>query len=374
MVLSSAVACLASFLRAEDPKVAPAFEKLEVTIEPFPLDSFRQVEQLEIQANGRCWYRVEAAEAQGKLAERSPAVIGHQLSASQIERLNKRLERTDWLNAEGAEGRAAHTHPTKVTITLTRDGKTRTIVCQGERPEPYAALLHAIYSLSLQERRIYLHNYVRGDVGADAWAEIGRELAALRGDPYGKPVFDIDYERYLPIARDDLHPFYVQNDDELIPAVRLIGHFKVHDELATLHHMAHDRSSNLRREVAWALGRIHDASSLPVLASMMSAPANVEAAGPGLIGWGEAATPYIVELIAKSTDGKRARWENTVGEDMVRAYLARWDKLEQPIDTEVVAAVRSALAQADPQNGAIRTTYHKEFLQRLQTKPPGGKQ
>jgi hypothetical protein len=215
---------------------------------------------------------------------------------------------------------------------------------------------------------------VGGRAGADAWAEIGRDLAALRGDPYGKPVFDIDYERYLRSARDGLHPFYAQDDDELIPAVRLIGHFKVHGELETLHHMAHDRSSNLRREIAWALGRIHDASSLPVLASMMSAPANVEAAGPELIGWGEAATPYIVELIARSTDGKRAQWENTVGEDMVRAYLAHWDKLEQPIDAEVVAAVRSALGQAGPQNGTIRTTYHKEFLQRLQTKPPGGNQ
>jgi hypothetical protein len=158
-----------------------------------------------------------------------------------------------------------------------------------------------------------------------------------------------------------LHPFHSGTDEDLIPAVRLIGHFKAADELKFLHRLAYDRSSNVRREVAWALSRIHDRESLPVLASMMAAPANLEAAGAQLVRWGDEATPFIVELIAKSTDPKLEHWEHTVGEDMIRAYLGHWEKIER-IDPSVEAAVRTALEKADPQNAVIRTTYHKEFL------------
>jgi hypothetical protein len=292
------------------------------------------------------------------------------LSAAHIERLNKRLEATEWLTAKGAEGRATHTHPATVTITLTRDGNTRSVVCQGRRPAPYEALLHAIYSLAVQERRIYLRSYVSGDAGVAAWAETGREIAALRGDPAGEPVYAVDYARYLPMARDVLRPFHSGTDEELIPAVRLIGHFKAADELRFLHRLAHDRSSNVRHEVAWALGRIHDRQSLPILASMMAAPANLEAAGAQLVRWGDEAVPFIVELIAKSTDPQLEHWEHTVGEDMIRAYLGHWEKVDR-IDPRVEAAVRSALEKADPQNAVIRTTYHKEFFERMKNRRQG---
>jgi hypothetical protein len=231
--------------------------------------------------------------------------------------------------------------------------------------------LHAIYSLAIQERRIYLRNYVGGEAGDEAWAEIGREIAALRGDPAGDPLFTVDYGRYLPMAREVLHPFHTRSEDELAVAVRLIGHFKVADELRFLHQLAHDRSSNVRREVAWALARIHDRESLGTLASMMAAPSNLEAAGAQLVRWGEEATPFIVELIAKSTDSKLEHWEHTVGEDMIRAYLGHWDTIER-IDPRVEAAVRSALEKADPQNAVIRTTYHKEFLDRMKRRQGAG--
>jgi hypothetical protein len=356
-----AIAGLPAVICGQEPGAKPAFEKLVVKIEPFPLDSFRQVEQLEIETGGRCWYRVEGREALRNLPARTGAVFNHPMSADHIERLNKRLEETEWLAAKGAEGRATHTHPTTVTITQTRSGKARTVVCHGQRPAPYEALLHAIYSLAIQERRIYLRNYVGGEAGDAAWAEVGREIAALRGDPAGEPVFAVDYGRYLPMARAELHPFHSGTDEDLIPAVRLIGHFKAADELKFLHRLAYDRSSNVRREVAWALSRIHDRESLPVLASMMAAPANLEAAGAQLVRWGDEATPFIVELIAKSTDPKLEHWEHTVGEDMIRAYLGHWEKIER-IDPSVEAAVRTALEKADPQNAVIRTTYHKEFL------------
>lgn len=365
-----AIVCLPAVVCGQEAGAKPAFEKLVVKIQPFPLDSFRQIEQLDIEAGGRCWYRVEGREAQRGLADRAGAVFGHPLSAVHIERLNKRLEETEWLAAKGAEGRATHTHPTTVTITLTRNGKARTVVCQGQRPAPYEALLHAIYSLAIQERRIYLRNYVSGDAGEAAWAEIGREIAALRGDPAGEPVFAVDYGRYLPMAREVLHPFHTRNEDELAVAVRLIGHFKAADELRFLHQLAHDRSSTVRHEVAWAIARIHDRQSLGVLASMMAASSNLEAAGEKLVRWGDEAVPFIVELIAKSTDPKLEHWEHTVGEDMIRAYLGHWEKIER-IDPRVETAVRTALEKADPQNAVIRTTYHKEFLERMKGRRQG---
>lgn len=368
-----AVGWLSAVVFGQEPKAKPAFDKLTVKIEPFPLDSFTQVEQLDIEAGGRCWYRAEGSKARGNLPARSGAVFRHDLSAAHVERLNIRLEKTEWLTAEGAEGRATHTHPTTVTITLTKDGKERTVVCHGQRPAPYDALLHAIYSLAVQERRIYLRNYVSGEIGAAAWAEVGREIAALRGDPAGKPVYDVDHGRYLPLARDVLHPFHTRTDEELIPAVRLIGHFQAKEELRFLHRLAHDRSSNVRSEVAWALARIHDTQSLPVLASMMTAPSNVEAAGKQLVRWGDDAVPHIVELIAQSTDPGLEHWQHTVGEDMMRAYLEHWEKLDR-IDARVEAAVRQALEKADPQNGLLRTTYHKEFLERIKKDPPGSQQ
>jgi hypothetical protein len=372
LVLGAAV-CLPAVVCGQGPQTKLAFDKLVVKIEPFPLDSFRQVEQLDVEPGGRCWYKVEAREAQRGLPARTGAMFGHPLSAAHIERLNKRLADTEWLTAKGAEGRATHTHPTTVTITLTKDGKQRTVVCHGQRPAPYEALLHAIFSLAVQERRIYLRNHVTGEAGDAAWAEIGREIAALRGDPSGEPVFAVDYGRYLPMARDVLHPFHTRSDDELVVAVRLIGHFKAADELKFLHQLAHDRSTGVRHEVAWALARIHDPQSLPILASMMSAPSNLEHAGAQLVRWGDEAAPFIVELIAKSTDPKLEHWEHTVGEDMIRAYLGHWEKLDR-IDPQVEAAVRAALEKADPQNAVVRTTYHKEFLERIKKSPPGVKQ
>ena len=77
--------------------------------------------------------------------------------------------------------------------------------------------------LAVQERRVYLHDYVLGADGAAAWREIGDELKALRSDPQAVSLLPIDYDRYLPIAQRILHDFYNNNDAELIPAVRLVG-------------------------------------------------------------------------------------------------------------------------------------------------------
>jgi hypothetical protein len=352
----------------EDAK--PAFDEFVVKFEPSFLSSFGQVEQLQIKSDGRCWYRAEGREARGNLPARSGGVFDHKLSADRVERLNRLLADTNWLTAAGGEGPATHTDAGTTTLSLKREGKQTSITCHGERPEPYALLLRELGGLAIQERRVYLHDYVSGAEGAAAWREIGDELAALRGGPRAASVLPIDYERCLPIAKRILRDFYSNGDAELIPAVRLVGQFKAKPELPYLHRMAHDRSANIRREVAWALGRIHDRESLPVLVDMMQASGTRWDIGFELIQWGDDAVPQVVDLISLSTKDTRNYEENTIGEDMIRAYLEHWKMLAQPIDPRVVTAVRQSLEFANPEK-SIRTTYHREFLKAVKRQTDG---
>ena len=103
----------------------------------------------------------------------------HKLGAERIERLNKALKDTNWLTAAGGDGPATHTDASTTTLTLRHEGKQTSVTCHGERPEPYASLLRDVGGLAVQERRIYLHDYVLGADGASARREIGDELKAL---------------------------------------------------------------------------------------------------------------------------------------------------------------------------------------------------
>jgi hypothetical protein len=348
--------------RAATPESAkPAFDELVVKFEPSFLSSFGQIEQVRITRDGQCTYKVEGREARTHVAARNGTVLIHKLAAERIRRLNKALKDTNWLTTAGGDGPATHTDASTTTLTLRREGKQTTVTCHGERPEPYASLLREVGGLAVQERRIYLHDYVLGAEGAAAWRETGDEMKALRSDPQAVSLLPIDYDRYLPIAQRILHDFYNNDDAELIPAVRLVGQLKAKSELPCLHRMAQDRSANLRLEVAWALGRIRDRDSLPVLADMMWAPGTRWEVGYELIRWGDDAVPHIVDFIGLSTKDASTYEEHTLGEDMIRAYLEHWSKLAQPVDPRVVAAVRKALESANPEK-SIRTTYHREFL------------
>ncbi|HKD36455.1 MAG TPA: HEAT repeat domain-containing protein [Pirellulales bacterium] len=350
---------------AKSETAKPAFDELIVKFDPSFLSSFGQREQLQVAANGRCVYRAEPREPRPNVPARSGGVLEHALSADRVERLNRLLKDTKWLTAAGGEGPATHTDAWTTTLTLRREGKTTLIACHGERPEPYASLLRELSGLALQERRVYLHDYVSGAEGTQAWREIGDELAALRGDPRSTSSLPIDYERYLPIAKRVIHGFYNNSDAELIPAVRLVGQLKTRSELPFLHRMANDRSADLRREVAWALGRIHDRESLPVLGDMMLASGTRWDVGFELIKWGDDAVPQIVDLIGLSTKDTKDYEQNTIGEDMIRAYLEHWSKLAQPVDPRVVVAVKKSLENANPEK-SIRTTYHREFLKAVE--------
>ena len=56
---------------------------------------------------------------------------------------------------------------------------------------------------------------------------------------------------------------------------------------------------------------------------------------------------------------------------MIRTYLDNWKNIPQPIDFRVIAAVQNALAMVDPKRPA-RTTYHKEFLQKVAAESASG--
>jgi hypothetical protein len=113
---------------------------------------------------------------------------------------------------------------------------------------------------------------------------------------------------------------------------------------------------------------MHAPESLPVLASMMAASGTRWQVGYELIRWGDDAVPHIVALVSLSTDDRLEPRENTVGEDMIRAYLENWKQIPQPIDPRVVAAVRKSLEGADSRK-SIRIEYHKEFLEKAAVKP-----
>jgi hypothetical protein len=49
---------------------------------------------------------------------------------------------------------------------------------------------------------------------------------------------------------------------------------------------------------------------------------------------------------------------------LIRAYLEHWKKLAPPVDPRVVAEVRRSWESKNPQDGTIRTTYHREFLEK----------
>jgi len=344
---------------AEDAK--PDFESLVVDFKPFGAVYNHQTEHLKFESNGVCWYRIDGYEALRDIPARNGAAFNHKLSPARIQRLNRLLKETKWFEADGASGRALQLHAGTISMTLKRGGKEKSVSCEGDRPAPYAALLHELLSIAAQERRIYLHDYVSGRVGTDAWQEIGLELAALRGEPYSKSTFEIDYTRYLPIARRILRDFHGQQEEELVPAIRLIAHLKSRSELPILHRLADDRSHKIRQEVARALGMLHDKDSLPILVAMLPASGTGKEVAWELIQWGNDAIVDIVKLIGQSTDASLEVRDRIAGEDLIRAYIEHPAQVK-PVDPAVIAAVRQALAAKDPRNGLIRTSYHNEFL------------
>ena len=340
--------------------VKPAFEQLTVTLEPFGMSPQAIEEELLFKSDGKCWYK-----AKPQPGLRSGGVFEHTLSQARLQTLNQWLEKTSWL-AEAKAAGGPQLHQGVVTVTLVRNKQETRIVSQGVPQGNYAGLIHEFRSIAAQERRIYLHDYVGGRDATETWSELGRELASLRGEPYAKSQFDIEYTRYLPIARRIVRSFHDQSEEELIPAIRLIAFLRAQSEIPFLHRMSDDRSARIRQEVARALSQIHDKESLPVLVRMMLAGSTRRDVGFELIRWGDDAVPEIVKLIEQVSSGPARGNEFTIGEDMVRAYLDHWDQIKKPMPMPVIAAIQKVLSSRDPADGTFRTTYFADLLNRAQ--------
>jgi hypothetical protein len=355
------VATLSAAASAQE-MVTPDFDELLITIEPFGLNAFAQRQELKIANDGRCWFKVQERKAQPNIRARTGAVFAHELSFGRIKLLNDLLADTDWLTADGAQGRATHTHPDTITIKLTRDGREHSVICQGQRPAPYAALLHEINGLAEQEQRVYLHDWISGEDGAAVWRTIGSDLANLRRDLDTPTARRIEYARFKFIAERILDDYTGKTDEELIPAILIAGQYKMSGLLDDLHKLAFDRQLRIRGEIAWALGQIHDERSLAVLAEMMYA--THQDAGPVLLQWGESSLPFIEALIAQSTDTSLKRTEQSAGISMIRAYLET-PGADQLVNDRILQAVKVAKAQRD--EGDMRTQYHRDFLDKFGT-------
>ena len=72
----------------------PDYQQLLVTIEPFGMSVFGQTEELKLEPNGRCSYKVGPREARQNVAARAGGFFRRQLPDDRIERLNALLKDT----------------------------------------------------------------------------------------------------------------------------------------------------------------------------------------------------------------------------------------------------------------------------------------
>ena len=339
------------------------FEEASISIADFTLLARETPQSIRIvnggpRGDGACVYRIEERPARGPEPKRDAAVLTHTLAPKQLRRLEELLKKTDWLSAPGYEGRATHTELATYTLTVKRQGKTRTIKIEGEKGEPYKSLVSFYRGLAMQENIIYRTERLTAKERNEAFAEIDRYVRAEQGEPYAKPIFDIDLHRYIPKCQRCVRNAYMSSIEEIGPSVRLLGHLQVESEREYIAALANDRDMNLRSTVAEALGKLGGKESVPVLKRMIrSTP---EAAWE-LIRLGDLAVPTIVEVIEAGTDPDNEQNPTFLDyEHLIRAYIDHWKQVSKPIDPRVIEAVRKSMAF--PKVKAFRIVYHKQFL------------
>ncbi len=328
------------------------FKNVSIDIKPYDL-SRGQVEHIKINPNGRCEYRIEQYPAIGDTPRRPPARQVLNLRKNQLRQLQELLEKTAWLTAEGGEGRASHTHPTTYTITLLQDGREHTIVCRGERPEPYKSLIWFFRGLAHQENLLYQIRYLRNPDRFNACRQIRSDIEALSGKT-GRmhPIWDLDYSRYREHFTWVLHNPYSQHKDEIITAIKLFAYLGVESERDNIARLARDHDLHLRDAAAKALGDLNDKESIPLLAELVGPTPE---AGWSLIRLGQTAVPTIVQIIERETlpDDIRSEW-------LVRTYIEHWEELPGPLDPRIIEAARKALNLI---RRRARTEYYEAFIE-----------
>jgi hypothetical protein len=332
-----------------------AFDSLTATFKA-PL-SRKAPEQIRIDGDGSCLYTIDVQPARGAEPARPGAILKSQLTGRRIAELERLLVKTDWLKAEGGEGRALHTDAGEVKITVVRDGKSRTITCLGQRPEPYRSLLWFLQGIAEQEFRV--HQLTGGSARErdDACRTIRFEIEALTGQ-WGRalPHYDFDYSRYVaPLVKMIREPKGI-SDEQLIAAIKLVTYVGAESEFEAI---ASLKGDGLRSAMADSIADFGGERAVPILARI--APSNSEAMW-GLIRQGEIAIPTLVQLIEAGTTLK-----DVTSQQAVRAYLEHWTELPEPVDERIVKAVREAVARAAKRTG--RNPYYEAFLKLVESDP-----
>jgi len=347
-----------------DTNVDIGFDMVSIDIEAFRGPVWSQVEHIRISADGLCEYRIDELPARGDDPRRPSARLVHNLDKKRLQQLQELLQKTAWLTAPGWEGRAMHTHPTTYTITIVRDGKEHTIICHGERPEPYKSLIWFFRGIAYQENLLYRLNWLQLPACLDACRQIRGDIDALTGKS-GKmyPLFDLNYTRYVPTFKRVLRKSYAHHNEQIVTAIKLVTFLNIKSERNHIARLVRDTDYSLRNTVAKALGDLGDRESIPVLAELID---STNEAGWSLIRLGQAAVPTIVQIIERGTLPNDLR-----SEGLVRTYIEHWEELPGPIDPRVVAAVRKAITTKFTR--VSRTEYHKRFLELAENQPvPSG--
>jgi len=320
-------------------------------------------EHIRIEADGGALYRIDALPARGGQPGRGGARITSRLDEARLTKLRELLEKTNWLTAPGGVGPATHTHPDEVTITLVREGQTKTIVCLGQRPEPYASLLWFFRGIARQEHYIYALDWVP-ELRTDACREIRSDMEALNGmSSRSLPLFDIDYNRLLPSFSRIVQNPSEGRDEDLIAAIMLVTYVRSEADFEFVARLKHDRSRNIRTVVAEALANYGGQRAVSDLAEM--ATDNDEAIW-GLIRLGDVAVPSLLKL----TERPPGR-NGMMSLQIARTYLEHWNELPMPVDDRVVATLRATRNKLAAHEGV---EYFDGFLQQVATTrvPPAG--
>lgn len=239
-----------------------------------------------------------------------------------------------------------------MTFAVTRGGKTRTIVLEGNRPAPYAALQQFFYDLIRQEDLYYRLTYLP-DEQHQAVRELHDAIESSLARPGRRsPGLDLNFERYHDLFALSLDQWYTREADELRTAVDLMVLLRRDAHAPAIARLRNDRDGNLRTTVALALPVLAGDNAIELLAEMTE---STEPARIGLIALGEPAVPTIVSII----DADNSR-EGSRSMGMIRAYLDHRNELTGPIDPRVVEAVLRNMQREEVRDRGL--TYHRDLL------------
>jgi len=305
---------------------------------------------LSVGRDGSSFYKVHSAQLPNGQTVVGASLVWR-LPASRLTELQRLLEATDWLTAKGGEGRALHTDAAMMTLSVTRGGKTKSVLLQGTRPAPYDTLQKFFFDLAWQED-LYHQLTALPDNRREALSAFHSSVEGALGLPgRARPSHYLDYERFHDLFLQTLDRWDTSSTEELRAAVDLMLLLKHREHAGKIARLRNDRDMNLRSVVARALPVLADEKSIPWLAEMIS---STPEARIQLIRMGKPAVPIIAEIIAE--DDVR---ENPPSVALIRAYIDDWKSLTQPVDAKII---QSVIANTQRESRRDNLQYQREFL------------